>query len=245
MKKKELRIVRIAMSEQPAWLRDEFQQINTDFSDASVVLRYEERMGEFRDLGTEDAAILHLLGLPRGSHILEIGTGTGHFALAAARDRYRVTALDISTAMLQHARGIARTEGLAGIEFRNEGFLTFASASSEFDAAVSVAALHHLPDLWKAVALSNIHRALKPGGQFVLCDVVFRSTERDLRPQFDAFVRAMPESMRSGTIGHIAKEYSTLDWIIEGLLTRAGFAICQIDHCRAPLVQYLCRAEQL
>jgi hypothetical protein len=29
----------------PAWQRNEFQQINTDFSDAAVVECYEQRMG--------------------------------------------------------------------------------------------------------------------------------------------------------------------------------------------------------
>ena len=46
------------------------------------------------------------------------------------------------------------------------------------------------------------------------------------------------------TIGHIAKEYSTLDWIMEGLLTRAGFAIRRVLDFRAPLIQYLCEAER-
>jgi len=44
-------------------------------------------------------------------------------------------------------------------------------------------------------------------------------------------------------ISHVAKEYSTLDWIMEGLLTRAGFRIEQIVSDKAPLVQYVCGAE--
>jgi putative AdoMet-dependent methyltransferase len=233
------------MDEQPAWQRNEFQQMNTDFSDAAVVERYEQWMGEFRDLPAEDAAILTLLGLPKGSHILEIGTGTGHFARAAARAGHRVTAVDISQAMLQYADARAKAEGLEGIEFSHAGFLTFAAPPGTFDAAVSVTVMHHLPDLWKAVALDNVHRVLKSDGQFLLCDVVFSSKERDPRWQFDSFIDSMPQAMREGAKGHIANEFSTLDWIMEGLLTRAGFRIQRIVDAQAPLVQYLCRAERV
>jgi SAM-dependent methyltransferase len=146
--------------------------------------------------------------------------------------------------MLQYAENRAKAEGLNDIEFRHAGFLTFSVSPGTFDAAVSVAALHHLPDLWKAVALNNIHLALKPGGQFLFCDIVFSSKDRDPRLRFDAFIDAMPESMQEGTIGHIAKEYSTLDWIMEGLLTRAGFRILRIVDSQTPLIQYLCKAGE-
>ena len=230
------------MNVQPAWLRNEFQQINTDFADTAVVEQYEERMGEFRDLPAEDAAILSSLALPSGSHILEIGTGTGHFALAAARAGHRVTAVDISQPMLEHAAARAKNEDLSYIEFRHAGFLTLPFPAATFDAAVSVAALHHLPDLWKAVALRNIRLALKHGGRFLLRDVVFFSHD-DLCSQFDPFLAALTPTMRDRAAGHIADEFSTLDWIMEGLLARAGFDIEQVVNDQAPLIQYLCKAR--
>ena len=148
--------------------------------------------------------------------------------------------------MLRYAEGRAKAEGLAGIEFCHGGFLSFAATPAMFDAAVSVGRCCIIyPDLWKAVALGNIRRALKPGGHFLLCDVVFASKDRDPRPQFDAFINAMPPSMRGGALGHIAREYSTLDWIMEGLLTRAGFAIQRIAGAQAPLIQYLLQARSL
>ena len=72
------------MKQQPAWQWNEIQHVGTDFADAAEVERYERRMGAFRNLAAEDAAILAALALPPNSHILEIGTGTGHFARAAA-----------------------------------------------------------------------------------------------------------------------------------------------------------------
>jgi 2-polyprenyl-3-methyl-5-hydroxy-6-metoxy-1,4-benzoquinol methylase len=193
-------------------------------------------------LAAEDAAILKQLALPEPSHILEIGTGSGHFARAAAKAGHRVTAFDVSTPMLQYAEGRAVSEGLA-IDFRHAGFLTLSVEPATFDAVVSVAVLHHLPDLWKAIALQNIHQALKPGGQFFLSDVVFSSKDSSLPAQFDAFALDVPAGMRKATARHIAQEYSTLDWIMEGLLARAGFQIQRIVTAKAPLIQYLCRVE--
>jgi putative AdoMet-dependent methyltransferase len=230
------------MADRPAWQWNEFQQLGSDFSDPAEVERYERRMREFRDLAAEDAAILKLLDLPNGSRILEIGAGTGHFALAAARAGHCVTAADISPAMLRCAQARAESEGLTGMEFRHAGFLTLEVEPAAFDAAVSVAALHHLPDLWKAVALEKIRRALKPGGLFFLGDVVFAWTGQNHGACFDAFVNALPEGMRRDAIGHVAKEHSTLDWIMEGLLVRAGFQILRIGADKAPLVHYFCRA---
>ncbi|MDZ7617018.1 MAG: class I SAM-dependent methyltransferase [Patescibacteria group bacterium] len=231
------------MAEQPSWQWDEMQQVGTDYADISEVERYERRMGQVRDLAAENAAILSLLALPEGAHILEIGTGTGHFARAAAQAGYRVTALDVSLIMLQYSASRAKAEGLAGIEYRHGGFLTFTEPPASFDAAVSVLALHHLPDLWKAVALGNVRRILKPAGRFLLGDVVFSSAEPDPRPCLAAWIADMPESMQGEVETHVGKEYSTLDWIMEGLLVRSGFAIERVVHSQSPIVQYVCTAD--
>jgi putative AdoMet-dependent methyltransferase len=231
------------MNQRPDWQWNEIQHVGTNFADAAEVERYERRMGEFRDLPGEDAAILADLALPPGAHILEIGTGTGHFARAAAAAGLRVTAVDISPAMLEYAENRARRDALANIEFHEGGFLTFSPAPATFDAAVSVAVLHHLPDFWKAVALQNVRRALKPGGLFVLGDVVFPWEGDNYQRPLEAFIDAMPQATRQAAIGHVAREFSTLDWIMEGLLVHAGFRILKIAADRAPLLKYLCRGE--
>jgi len=218
------------------------QQVGTDYADAAEVERYEARMGQLRKLGAEDAAILDLLNLAAGSRVLEIGTGSGHFARAAARAGHRVTAIDVSPAMLQYARARAEAEGLGSIEFRQAGFLTFSGEPATFDAVVSVAVLHHLPDAWKAVALRNIQRLLKPEGLLLLGDVVFSWSGDDHAVCFEEFINACPEAVRAGAIGHASKEFSTLGWIMDGLLERAGFKILKTNPGKASFVQYLCRA---
>ena len=89
---------------------------------------------------------------------------------------------------------------------------------------VSGLALHHLPDLWKAVALERIHRFLKPDGRLVLLDVVFDWKSEAPEAYFERIVSAAGEN-RKNFIRHISQEYSTLAWIMDGLLTRTGFVI--------------------
>jgi putative AdoMet-dependent methyltransferase len=229
---------------EPVWQWNEFQQVGTDYSSAAEVEIYEQRMGELRDLKAEDAAILNSLELAPNSRILEIGTGSGHFARAAAKAGHRVTAVDVSTTMLEYARSRALADGLANIEFSHAGFLSFRATSESYDAVVSVAVLHHLPDVWKMVALQRVKQALKPGGKLLLGDVVFSWTGQDHSTCFESFINACPEAVRQNAIGHASREFSTLDWIMVGLLQRAGFKIVKTTPGKASFVSYLCQAER-
>jgi SAM-dependent methyltransferase len=112
---------------------------------------------------------------------------------------------------------------------------------ASFDAAVSGAALHHLPDAWKLVALRNVARALKPGGQFLLRDVVFVLDDGEPPEScFERFASSLP-TMRVAAARHVAREFSTYDWIMEGLLSRAGFTILSANRPQDNFLAYHCR----
>ncbi len=225
---------------QPELQWNEMQQVGTDYTDLAEVARYDQRMGQFRDVAAENAEILGELDLAPASRVLEIGTGTGRFARDAARAGHAVTAIDVSPMMLEYCAGWARDEGLPAMRFQHSGFLTLDFEPGSFDAAVSCAALHHLPDVWKLVGLQNVRRVLRPGGRFVLRDVVFYPGDGGVVPCFEALVNSCPESMRPEAVRHVAREFSTLGWIMEGLLERAGFRILRVGHERGVLVHYLC-----
>jgi hypothetical protein len=59
-----------------------------------------------------------------------------------------------------------------------------------------------------------------------LRDVVFSLKENE-QPKdcFDRFTASFNEQVRPNAIGHIKTEYSTYDWIMEGLIKMAGFRI--------------------
>ncbi len=227
----------------PQWQWNEIQQVGTDYTDMHEVEIYESRMGSLRDIDGENAAILRTLDLPVGAEILEIGCGTGRFSRKAAAGGYRVAAADVSRIMLDYVAMKARQENAGEIELQHAGFLTMNFAAKRFDAVVTVAALHHLPDVWKQVAFDNIFRCLKSGGQLLLRDVVFSCGRSGYADCFTKFIDDMPDALKKGATGHIAREFSTFDWIIEGMLQRSGFKIInktrEIDsffvyHCRKP-----------
>lgn len=223
------------------WQWNEMQQVGTDYADLAQVEIYDTRMAAFRDVDGENREMLGLLGLPAGAAVLEIGCGTGRFARAAAAAGLAVTAVDVSAIMLDYVKQQAKAEGSSDIATQHAGFLTMDLPAGHFDAVVSGAALHHLPDAWKLVALRNIARVLKAGGQFILRDVVFVVAEGEAPEQcFERFSGAFP-NMRVEAALHVAQEFSTYDWIMEGLLARAGFAIQSISNPVESYLVYHCR----
>jgi ubiquinone/menaquinone biosynthesis C-methylase UbiE len=195
------------------WQWDEMRQIGTDYADLAEVEIYDNRMASFRDVDGENRDMLGMLALPAGSDVLEIGCGTGRFSRAAAAAGHKVTAVDVSAIMLEYVRAKAEQERLSVIKTCHCGFLTMDFPAASFDAVVSGAALHHLPDVWKFVALRNIARVLKTDGQFILRDVVF-DLKKDEAPQecFVRFINSFNDKVRPGAIGHVSKEYSTYTW---------------------------------
>src|ERR1700722_7356771 len=163
------------------WYYNERRQLGLDSAVASIYDR-----GDDRD--TRARAALTMLGVQPGWRIADIGCGNGVLACEAAQMGAEVDAIDISPAMLALAEVQARDRKLA-IRTQSAGLLSFAYEPNSYDLVVSEFALHHLPDFWKAVALSRIYGALKPGATFFLRDIVFVSmpdgSERDIEQWAD------------------------------------------------------------
>lgn len=111
------------------------------------------------------------LDATRSLQILDIGTGTGFIAQGLARGGHRVTAMDISSAMLNQARTKAGREGLA-IHFCAADANDPPFAPAGFDAIVCRNLLWTLPD--PTMALQRWHRLLRPGGRIIVSDGIWR-----------------------------------------------------------------------
>ncbi len=214
---------------EPLWQFPEMRHSGVDYADRRVAEEYDRQHAAFRDFEKDALLVIERLGLGSGDSVIDLGCGTGAFALTAARHCRRVHAVDISPAMLDICRDKARQQGLANIDTHQAGFLTYRHTDEPADAIVSVAALHHLPDFWKGAALTRLAGMLRPGGRLHLFDVVFSFPPADYVREMNNWVEGMRsdagEAMAEETVVHIRDEYSTFDWIMDGLLERAGFRI--------------------
>jgi len=240
------------MRENPAWQYDELKQIGTDYEDVSEIRAYDRRMAKIRDVRKELQEIIDLLDLAPDSTILEIGTGTGEFPIAAIERCSRVIAADVSLPMLEYAHEKARKRleemGRVGdferIEYVRGGFLTYEHQGEPLDAIVSQLALHHLSDFWKQVALIRIAGMLKSGGKLFIRDVVYSFDAADYESFFDGYLSRMAEISGEGApqdiLTHIRDEHSTMGWIMEGMIERAGFEIARADYRAGFIATFLC-----
>lgn len=104
-----------------------------------------------------------------GHHVLDVGCGTGTDALFLARRGIRVTAIDVSAAMIAQARAKVAHYGLTGLvemAVMDIGELASLPAAG-FDGIISsFAALNTLPTLTQFAA--DASRLLRPGGRLML-----------------------------------------------------------------------------
>jgi ubiquinone/menaquinone biosynthesis C-methylase UbiE len=230
------------MADDCSWHYDEFKQVGTDYSDQAEVESYDSSHADFRDVAAENRKILDLLGINADNTLIDFGSGTGDFAIQAAQRCARVYAVDVSQAMIDFAAAKAIKAGSVNIAFHHGGFLTYEHRDSPVDAVVTTFAFHHLPDFWKGIALKRIYSMLKPGGQLYLRDVILEEAKaiENIAALVNKLATAGGKRLREDTERHFRDEYSTYDWVMDGLLSRAGFMIKSKQMEEGVLGTYLC-----
>lgn len=214
------------------WLLDELSSAGRENLVAGHVARYDDK---------EDAsAIAELrlcqeLGLDRESTVLDMGAGTGQFAIAAAAVCERVIAVDVSPIMLARLQAKIAEAALSNIELVQAGFLTYQHQGPPADLVYSRYALHHLPDAWKALALVRLRRALRAGGVLRLWDVVYSFDPSEAEDRLEAWCASAGEDVeqdwsRAELEEHVRDEHSTYSWLLEPMIERAGLEIEDVAH---------------
>lgn len=205
-----------------AWQLDERAHAGAEHLDPGYVAGYDAKSGT--DL-SDDVGALLALGVDDRSTVVDLGGGTGAFALTMRPHVARVVAVDVSETMVDHMRA-------RGIEAVHAGFLSYEHAGDAPDAVYSRNALHHLPDFWKAIALDRIARLLPPGSVFLLRDLIFSFDPQEAPELIEAWVASAPEDRAQGWTGaelaeHVRGECSTYSWLLEPMLERVGFEIAE------------------
>jgi ubiquinone/menaquinone biosynthesis C-methylase UbiE len=229
----------------PGWLIDELSCAGRENLDTAHVARYDLK----EDAGAAgEVALLEAMGIARGSLVLEFGAGTGQFTVAVAAVCARVIALDISTPMLTQLRTKVSRLGLGNVEIVRAGFLTYEHLGPPADLVYSRFALHHLPDFWKAVALSRLRRMLRAGGALRLWDVVYHFEPAEAESRIEAWCATGGDTVEAGWTRaeleeHVRDEHSTFSWLLEPMIVHSGFEIARAEHSEDGIfARYLLRA---
>lgn len=213
------------------WLLDEMTSIGRENLDGLHVSRYDQK--EDAD-SVAEVRLLQSVGLGHDATVVDLGAGTGQFALAAAEVFGRVVAVDPSPVMLSRLRDKA-CDRSAAPEIVEGGFLTYEHGGDPPDVVYSRYALHHLPDFWKAVALGRIRRMLRPGGIFRLWDVVYHFPVDEAEDRIEKWCA----TGSSGGVGdwtraeleeHVRDEDSTFTWLLEPMILQTGFEILDATY---------------
>lgn len=135
---------------------------------------YGEDFGQTSWVTTQESnEIPLLLNITSHSHVIEIGCGSGRYALQVARQTgCHIVGVDINPHGIRTASEIARRENLEPLARFEAGDaskpLSFAEGS--FDAAFSNDAFCHLPD--RLSLLRELKRVLKPKGRILFSDAL-------------------------------------------------------------------------
>lgn len=231
-----------------SWQPDELAYAGAEHLDTGFVAGYDRKQGDTPDVAAaEDLAVLRAHGVGGDATVVDLGAGTGRFAVAIAPYVRRVLAVDVSPAMVERLRERVAAAGLSNdtVEVVEAGLLTYRHDGRPADAVHTRNALHQLPDAFKAVAIHRIAQLLRPGGVLRLRDLVYDTTpdgfEALLEGWFAGAVDDPAEGYtRADLAEHIRTEFSTFTWLLEPMLRTAGFDILDRDIRRGVYAAYTC-----
>jgi 2-polyprenyl-3-methyl-5-hydroxy-6-metoxy-1,4-benzoquinol methylase len=103
--------------------------------------------------------------LTQGDLVLDYACGTGTFACGVAGHVRQVTAIDISSGMLDRAKAKAGERGIANVQFVQSTLFDERYEPGSFDVILAFNILHLLQEAPQVT--QRIHELLKPGGLLI------------------------------------------------------------------------------
>ncbi len=109
--------------------------------------------------------ILAVTGAGHASRVLSLGCGIGDTELLLAPHVAQVTGIDLSGAAVRQARADAAALGISNARFEQG-----TAVEGNFDVAIAIFFLHHLPDAELAALPHRLRQQLTPSGVFYSLD---------------------------------------------------------------------------
>jgi tRNA (cmo5U34)-methyltransferase len=148
---------------------DRFEEVAGDYDGfTEAIPKYSEMMDVMMEV------LLERFANSSPETVVELGIGTGTFAseLVEIVRPNRFVGVDAVGSMLERSREqFEDRSDVTDILLQQSRFETWEPEGS-LDCVYSSLSIHHMADLEKKALYSRIHDALKPGGLFLLCDLV-------------------------------------------------------------------------
>jgi ubiquinone/menaquinone biosynthesis C-methylase UbiE len=171
--------------------------------------------------------LVELAGVTAGDRVLDVGSGPGYLTALAAEAALpggSAVGIDPSVPMVGQAR---RMRGTANCSFRLGKAESLDAADGSFDVVVSSLAVHHIPEEARAVAFTEMHRVLRPGGRVLVAD---------FRPPRGQLSRLLVGAVA----GHVMRDNPVER--IAPMITEAGFDTVTVSQVR-PFLHCVCAVK--
>lgn len=144
-----------------------------------------------------------------GPTVLDAGCGAGHVSIMVAPWSAQVVACDLTEAMLEQVQILAADRNVSNIETRRADVTHLPFADRTFDVVITRYSAHHWHE--PLTALRECYRVLKPGGLFLLADIVAPEA-----PALDTWLQTI-EYLRDPS--HV-RDHSVAQW--QAMFEQAG-----------------------
>ncbi len=149
-------------------------------------------------------------------HILDFACGTGIVTNVIAGDVSKITAIDISSNMLDIARSKSKSLGIANIDYKQSGIFEEKLTGGNFDVVTGYYILHLLDD--QEDVIKRIHCLLKHGGLFI-----------SVTPCLGESALLKTVLKLAGFFGLVPKTSAYKTSGLETLIKSCGFEIAEIE----------------
>ena len=206
-------------------LKQRIPETNEGIQDALTVEVFNRFARNMRDRGLHNTDVFLKAGI-KGESILEIGPGPGYVGLELlkALPDTRLTGCEISPEMMKQAEKNAAAYGFANrVRYVQGNGMRMPFADGAFDAVFSNGSLHEWEE--PARVFAEIHRVLRPGGTFCVCDM-----RRDIAPlwKWIAYMTAKPKEIRPGFLTSLYAAYTVDE--MRALLSRSGLGYAAVTR---------------